>query len=177
MDYFGRQLARAFARWDPLVSILLGQWITLEVTSAKIDIAALVGFNPSGSMDYFGSWRFVLSCLCPVVFQSFWVNGLLWKNLESEEKDFDLLFQSFWVNGLLWKQKSDWVAKFWFKVSILLGQWITLEDNNPVIITLSDFSFNPSGSMDYFGRLRARRVRPHTALVSILLGQWITLEV
>ena len=62
-----------------------------------------------------------------------------------------LLFQSFWVNGLLWKNTREIAKTFWFLVSILLGQWITLEED---------------------------RERPHAneAKVSILLGQWITLE-
>ena len=37
-------------------------------------------------------------------------------------------FQSFWVNGLLWKKVGALVHIWQLPVSILLGQWITLED-------------------------------------------------
>ena len=63
------------------------------------------------------------------------------------------VFQSFWVNGLLWKLA--------FVVSF-------------IVIFLS---FNPSGSMDYFGRLGFLDIHFANLVVSILLGQWITLEV
>ena len=61
------------------------------------------GFNPSGSMDYFGSGLDYISVANFVVFQSFWFNGLLWK-----------IFS-------IVKTLSQ------FTVSILLVQWITLE--------------------------------------------------
>ena len=38
-------------------------------------------------------------------------------------------FQSFWVNGLLWKIHNLPLENIQFMVSILLGQWITLEAN------------------------------------------------
>ena len=37
-------------------------------------------------------------------------------------------------------------------VSILLGQWITLEEEVRGLVSEIGKSFNPSGSMDYFGR-------------------------
>ena len=38
-----------------VVSILLGQWITLEGWKVKLRSLRSYRFNPSGSMDYFGS--------------------------------------------------------------------------------------------------------------------------
>ena len=61
------------------VSILLGQWITLEVHLKNI---------------YMWYRR---------EFQSFWVNGLLWKLYLPTNPKHTIRFQSFWVNGLLWK--------------------------------------------------------------------------
>ena len=103
MDYFGRTPS-----WLPMpfyfrVSILLGQWITLEGRAGVDDSTSKPGFNPSGSMDYFGSTK-----------ETAWVSA-------------NDVFQSFWVNGLLWKRRR---ATGFFRVSsvsILLGQWITLE--------------------------------------------------
>ena len=113
-----------------VVSILLGQWITLEDIVVRHSGELLQGFNPSGSMDYFGS---------------------------PENEDVLLLiasFQSFWVNGLLWKTIAILALSPPIVVSILLGQWITLEV--PIITFPLPLSlcFNPSGSMDYFGRRR-----------------------
>ena len=39
----------------------------------------------------------------------------------------DISFQSFWVNGLLWKHCLRCKYENELEVSILLGQWITLE--------------------------------------------------
>ena len=60
-------------------------------------------------------------------------------------------FQSFWVNGLLWKQTGSGCGNMKSSVSILLGQWITLEAATTKTLIFRD-------------------------IVSILLGQWITLE-
>ena len=86
-------------------------------------------------------------------------------------------FQSFWVNGLLWKGYSKSSKSSKRQVSILLGQWITLE---AWLIDRKEWeysSFNPSGSMDYFGSGEDAEIGLQVVWVSILLGQWITLEV
>ena len=85
------------------VSILLAQWITLEAGQGCGLEVVKQGFNPSGSMDYFGSFSVMPSTASKNQFQSFWVNGLLWK-----------------TNWTIEAHRSSWV-------SILLGQWITLE--------------------------------------------------
>ena len=56
MDYFGRLILNYKELFGWVVSILLGQWITLEEDIAKVENNILK------------------------LFQSFWVNGLLWKN-------------------------------------------------------------------------------------------------
>ena len=64
----------------------------------------------------------------------------------------DATFQSFWVNGLLWKGlpclRESVTPE---SVSILLGQWITLEGRKRPDFGRFLVRFNPSGSMDYFG--------------------------
>ena len=60
-------------------------------------------FNPSGSMDYFGRLNAIDEIRIEAMFQSFWVNGLLWKIKNDLTRETERLFQSFWVNGLLWK--------------------------------------------------------------------------
>ena len=137
-------------------------------------------------------------------FQSFWVNGLLWKPAVSgslilgktcfnpsgsmdyfgrqvgfeSRRGSQTKFQSFWVNGLLWKSQNYRGVRREIEVSILLGQWITLEDVRGQRISRNrKNSFNPSGSMDYFGRVHTSFQPLLSARVSILLGQWITLEV
>ena len=110
-------------------------------------------FNPSGSMDYFGRSPSVGRCRALNWFQSFWVNGLLWKVSPNKCRIEKLIF-----------------------VSILLGQWITLEALYPVDFDALDASFNPSGSMDYFGSFSGLGLQSLFLNVSILLGQWITLE-
>ena len=184
-------------------------------------------FNPSGSMDYFGSGRGCYVWPAQNKFQSFWFNGLLWKCFRKNWTPNSFWFQSFWFNGLLWKirQFEFWALffefqSFWFNgllwktptdkftdskmwVSILLVQWITLEvSGSYVSITKERSSFNPSGSMDYFGRIEQEECmlvawncfNPSGSMdyfgsfclaaflqiipkVSILLVQWITLEV
>ena len=159
------------------VSILLGQWITLEEYPWDSKDVLVFGFNPSGSMDYFGrrpwktsrKWgkgfnpsgsmdyfgRLSLTLFQNTVlkFQSFWVNGLLWKfNFIKTQNCGVSGFQSFWVNGLLWKLIfNGWLPKNRW-VSILLGQWITLEVSYRAKGRRCLRGFNPSGSMDYFGR-------------------------
>ena len=103
MDYFGRYFF-LFDIFTINVSILLGQWITLEgnVVVASHGVMVLfqsfwvngllwkrhtalvvhdflVRFNPSGSMDYFGRVPTFERPFLKSTFQSFWVNGLLWK--------------------------------------------------------------------------------------------------
>ena len=89
---------------------------------------------------------------------------------------FQDLFQSFWVNGLLWKGRWFESSRVFIIVSILLGQWITLEVEACVALGLCLLCFNPSGSMDYFGSDIMEWRRIYGSDVSILLGQWITLE-
>ena len=130
-------------------------------------------------MDYFGSFGFVYESVNECLkFQSFWVNGLLWKPFSrsslviipfcfnpSGSMDYfgrfanpvkpgsRILFQSFWVNGLLWKLFSVTSYNRLHSVSILLGQWITLEGLDGILEKINlIYCFNPSGSMDYFGR-------------------------
>ena len=67
-------------------------------------------------------------------------------------------------------------VEYFFFVSILLYQWITLEPVMFVGWLQGDLGFNPSVSMDYSGTLRAKAVWTFTRTVSILLYQWITLE-
>ena len=151
MDYFGR-----LGNYRP-VTIYLGfnpsglmDYFGSSETISKSEIP--MGFNPSGLMDYFGSSYCACSCsgelrfnpsglmdyfgriaapnapIYTAKFQSFWVNGLLWK-VPKLKKTLErlCLFQSFWVNGLLWKKLIFWVMLELQNVSILLGQWITLE--------------------------------------------------
>ena len=55
-------------------------------------------------MDYFGRMLPHEFDVEVMGFQSFWVNGLLWKLMPvSENTLVGGRFQSFWVNGLLWK--------------------------------------------------------------------------
>ena len=99
------------------VSILLGQWITLEEAVAHWCAGTTSGFNPSGSMDYFGSAPFNNEIGRALEFQSFWVNGLLWKDCEiNVTSNYISEFQSFWVNGLLWKPSgrlTRWFIDVW----------------------------------------------------------------
>ena len=111
------------------------------------------------------------------LFQSFWVNGLLWKGVGSIFGWLGKRFQSFWVNGLLWKIFLLQLLFVDVSVSILLGQWITLEDIESRKFGRNFRSFNPSGSMDYFGSSLKKHIYVVQERVSILLGQWITLEV
>ena len=154
-------------------------------------------------MDYFGSKRAKAKKRALLGFQSFCVNGLLWKTSYPAARCFckgcsfnpsgsmdyfgstkvgkvftsQFLFQSFWVNGLLWKVDFPSGATSRRKVSILLGQWITLEEYAVLSELIINVRFNPSGSMDYFGRRRIDSILYRNNFkVSILLGQWITLE-
>ena len=168
MDYFGSIQFYVYLFVLHFVSILLGQWITLEVTR-KYNIWGSKGksFNPSGSMDYFGRAIRRVRKKANTQFQSFWVNGLLWKSASPFQlrnlfnvsillgqwitlEDFNGLewmpwngrmFQSFWVNGLLWKYYSVFPRLSAKKVSILLGQWITLEVIHTVQVTDRDGTF------------------------------------
>ena len=143
------------------VSILLGQWITLEGKLGGDDLEDIQRFNPSGSMDYFGSLWSITSRTKRVVFQSFWVNGLLWKPA--------------WVlRGTLWSVSFNPSGSMDYfgrrstsgnhcclkSVSILLGQWITLEVSSVIMPAFTMACFNPSGSMDYFGRKKQLMVGP-----------------
>ena len=105
-------------------------------------------------MDYFGRLEAIAEQkLVREMFQSFWVNGLLWKaKIVAKMPLIILRFQSFWVNGLLWKMTDFYRVTKIKTVSILLGQWITLEDTRFYWAQKDTFGFNPSGSMDYFGR-------------------------
>ena len=58
MDYFGRNCVSPELGLHVLVSILLGQWITLEVNIIAKVCKFFMRFNPSGSMDYFGSFHY-----------------------------------------------------------------------------------------------------------------------
>ena len=160
-----------------VVSILLGQWITLEAIPPSVRPPEARCFNPSGSMDYFGRRGVFQANTVETEFQSFWVNGLLWKIVCVVE---DI------------SQSSE--------VSILLGQWITLEESYGNAPLQAYPCFNPSGSMDYFGsettqheleiaamfqsfwvngllwKVTIRTATEGAGSVSILLGQWITLE-
>ena len=85
------------------VSILLSQWIWLEVWTVIRSCSAWSGFNPSESMDLVGSKEHVLGQAARLEFQSFWVNGFGWKR-----------------NYI----RLGGISKL---VSILLSQWIWLE--------------------------------------------------
>ena len=127
MDYFGSFCCIRRIIEDFWVSILLGQWITLEVKKTRVATLTIYSFNPSGSMDYFGRVRIKKICMEMCKFQSFWVNGLLWKTRANQIRKYYWWFQSFWVNGLLWKNAASIPTELLFRC------------------------FNPSGSMDYFG--------------------------
>ena len=104
-------------------------------------------------MDYFGRVSYRSRVGTEGMFQSFWVNGLLWKlGIVGGLPNGRPRFQSFWVNGLLWKSSVQRIGQLSNKVSILLGQWITLEVPIDHCHAGSVIGFNPSGSMDYFGR-------------------------
>ena len=133
------------------VSILLGQWITLEVCSCSTRLMPSSCFNPSGSMDYFGSFaKYAIEtrnggfnpsgsmdyfgrtlrttfmdlnfCFNPSGSMDYFGSGGFKPPVMPAIK-----FQSFWVNGLLWKNTFDCIVALSSLVSILLGQWITLE--------------------------------------------------
>ena len=128
-------------------------------------------------MDYSGSSILQPEYSCSLLFQSFCINGLLWKFfftvkiLQNEKfvsillyqwitlevndpffnKSRNLPFQSFCINGLLWKGRSPPETWAPFPVSILLYQWITLEDWGLSFSNQVLSCFNPSVSMDYSG--------------------------
>ena len=160
------------------VSILLSQWIWLEVRFCSKTI------------------QFVK------LFQSFWVNGFGWKSPRSRAWDTPSKeFQSFWVNGFGWKQPLWSIAKcaglcfnpsesmdlvgrhgkptirspvVW--VSILLSQWIWLEGKGKSCTFSQTKRFNPSESMDLVGSHNGNFCLRVKYVVSILLSQWIWLE-
>ena len=143
-------------------------------------------FNPSVSMDYSGRINFKpLDQLCPK-FQSFCINGLLWKNsayiLKAYAFEFQsfcingllwkymrcspppkpvLMFQSFCINGLLWKIELRRRSSIHISVSILLYQWITLEVLSGSCTYVFRACFNPSVSMDYSGSRYSSAIWPH----------------
>ena len=148
-----------------LVSILLSQWIWLEVSVLHITK------NGQG------------------MFQSFWVNGFGWKGilpnrfqdyqkvsillsqwiwLEVAEcikrKENQLKFQSFWVNGFGWKMNHPAKRVGSELVSILLSQWIWLEAIVPWVTQIEQECFNPSESMDLVGSLAISPASPINAL-------------
>ena len=85
------------------------------------------------------------------------------------------MFQSFCINGLLWKWTSG-LRKIWAStVSILLYQWITLEEG----VKSNGFCSGKVSILLYQwitleGHFHTERSCPKP--VSILLYQWITLE-
>ena len=136
-----------------LVSILLSQWIWLEVPPVKVTENA------------------------EQMFQSFWVNGFGWKGGWADTFfSSAFVFQSFWVNGFGWKRGSRGCIESRKRVSILLSQWIWLEETSALSIETSSISFNPSESMDLVGRSYWSSLHIHYRKVSILLSQWIWLE-
>ena len=193
---------RAGEKVRKLVSILLSQWIWLEVGERGKWIDQLICFNPSESMDLVGSNCRIVQYSRSCRFQSFWVNGFGWKITArtapfirpasfNPSESMDLVgsqfltfsvacrvgFQSFWVNGFGWK----------------LVYLVKAERRS--------CCFNPSESMDLVGSLRWRlfsslcclfqsfwvngfgwKALPDVLIlqryeVSILLSQWIWLEV
>ena len=158
------------------VSILLSQWIWLEVEIARLRVEMLNSFNPSESMDLVGS-------------------SIRWSKQQNLPQ-----FQSFWVNGFGWKKRFGEASILRLQVSILLSQWIWLEEKPPKSWLGPFVSFNPSESMDLVGRrveatvtLRQgvfqsfwvngfgwKKIKGSGTLcistVSILLSQWIWLE-
>ena len=113
----------------------------------------LGSFNPSVSMDSSGSLFAGNDLVFLSMFQSFCINGFLWKKCEAIINAVsELSFQSFCINGFLWK------TSFWRPPP------------------LPDSSFNPSVSMDSSGRFAPPFAYLHPNKVSILLYQWIPLE-
>ena len=90
-----------------IVSILLVQWITLEGRAVGLPPFFSKRFNPSGSMDYFGSSRNELQ---NAIRNHVSILLVQWITLEVRSKacvlPFGRMFQSFWFNGLLWKNHS-----------------------------------------------------------------------
>ena len=81
-------------------------------------------------MDYFGRYLITYSDWHLDEFQSFWVNGLLWKNAflagpPGRKRSFNPSGSMDYFGSARgrggWRQKAH-------LVSILLGQWITLEE-------------------------------------------------
>ena len=137
-----------------VVSILLSQWIWLEGNCYLVFVEPLVGF------------------------QSFWVNGFGWKFSSSKlspnnascfnpSESMDLVGRVLPASLVL----ADGL------VSILLSQWIWLEEDAEIMQFLATASFNPSESMDLVGRQFCLSSYFAAGFVSILLSQWIWLEV
>ena len=158
------------------VSILLSQWIWLEETCSWFFRIGGDGFNPSESMDLVGSTEAGVMASAILVFQSFWVNGFGWKPIYTRLAQTIPSFQSFWVNGFGWKSLLLQSNPHSIGVSILLSQWIWLEEIINSILEEKFWGFNPSESMDLVGSLCRRRSRTLNYCVSILLSQWIWLE-
>ena len=135
------------------VSILLCQWIPLE--EKDLWRASFDGwsFNPSVSMDSSGSRIFPNRNPWMIQFQSFCVNGFLWKFRPKAVVAKEVWFQSFCVNGFLWKNRGANCGIY------------------------ESYCFNPSVSMDSSGSEGIPEHYDQANRVSILLCQWIPLEV
>ena len=122
-----------------------------------------------------GCWQ-ALRRNTPTKFQSFCVNGFLWKIDILSDRTRNIAFQSFCVNGFLWKILV-WIAdEIWIAVSILLCQWIPLEES-------ANCGTYPDGNLFQSfcvnGFLWKCKICPRLNfihIVSILLCQWIPLE-
>ena len=179
MDYFGRrnELETRVFPYN-IVSILLVQWITLEGHTGREFNVFIFSFNPSGSMDYFGSCIFEAHKQA-VVFSGFNPSGSMdyFGSVTTELSTITLaLFQSFWFNGLLWKIPTFYVLIADIRVSILLVQWITLEDGGLCQHLLPYYKFQSFWVNGLLWKLGQASCTATVAQVSILLGQWITLE-
>ena len=128
MDYFGRQCGICGSQSQNRFQSFWFNGLLWKPRRPRSRTGTRKSFNPSGSMDYFGR-----------------LFGAVALRIESQ-------FQSFWFNGLLWKLASSRCSSLATHVSILLVQWITLEEISVNLNHSNTFCFNPSGSMDYFGR-------------------------
>ena len=163
----------------------------------------VVSFNPSVSMDYSGRKLSLDDAVNYGKFQSFCINGLLWKNYfdlqyisrifcfnPSVSMDYSgsrlaftksagfMLFQSFCINGLLWKKTiAPPVSVYGIFVSILLYQWITLEAFLTVPKLPKIITFQSFCINGLLWNVHGHRGQRKKCGVSILLYQWITLEV
>ena len=202
MDYSGRVIGRNFRgifhrfqsfcingllwkRWrkfwgknTEFVSILLYQWITLEAFSSWKITSRIWSFNPSVSMDYSGRSSFFTGGSSSLEFQSFCINGLLWKR-NNQRAGLSMAYVSILLYQWITLEEPIRYAQAVgiHCVSILLYQWITLEVFETFLRFLGAFLFQSFCINGLLWKNRIDRKRSGAASVSILLYQWITLEV